>query len=83
MHVVSYWCMFSFCCVRPRSSVGCASAWYSDGHGFDPSVRQHSFVETGPEIISTAILSLPLIQVGQFSVIGKRMCTKYWLTAKV
>ena len=28
------------------------------------------------EIISTAILSLPLIQEGQLSVTGKRMCTK-------
>ena len=27
------------------SSVGCTSAWYADGHGFDPHVRQHSFVE--------------------------------------
>ena len=33
----------------------------------------------GHEIISTAILSLPLIQVGQLSVTGERMCTKYWL----
>ena len=36
-------------------------AW--DGRRFDPRVRQHSFLETGHEIISTAILSLPLIQV--------------------
>ena len=28
---------------------------------------------------STTILSLPLIQEGQLSVTGKRMCTKYWL----
>ena len=35
----------------------------------------------GQEIISTAILSLSLIQVGQLSVTGRRMCTKYWLTA--
>ena len=52
----------------------------SGGHGFDPPVQQHSFVKIGHEIISTAILSLPLIQVGQLSVIGERMCTKYWLT---
>ena len=31
------------------------------------------------EIISTAILSLPLIQVEQLSVSGEMMCTKYWL----
>ena len=29
----------------PGSSVGCAPAWYSDGHEFDLRVRQHSFVE--------------------------------------
>ena len=40
-------------------------------------VRQQSFVEFGHEIISTAILSLPLIQGGQLSVTGERMCTKY------
>ena len=41
----------------------------------------YSFVETGHEIISMAILSLPLIQAGQLSVTGQRMCTLYWLTA--
>ena len=38
-------------------------------------------VDIGHEIISTAIVSLPLIQEGQFSVTGERMCKKYWLTA--
>ena len=42
---------------------------------------KHAFVEIGHEIISTAILSLPLIQVGPLSVTGERMCTHYWLTA--
>ena len=42
---------------------------------FDPRVRQHSFVEIGLEITSTAILSLPLIQVRQLSVTGERLCT--------
>ena len=51
------------------------SIWHADGRGFDPRVRQHSFVEIGYEIISSAILSLPLIQVGQLSVTGERMCT--------
>ena len=32
------------------------------------SVQQHSFVEIGHGIISTAIISLVLIQVGQFSI---------------
>ena len=27
------------------SSVECASAWYADGRGFDPHVRQYSFME--------------------------------------
>ena len=36
----------------------------------DPLVRQHSFMEIGNEIISTAILSLPLIQEVQLSVTG-------------
>ena len=50
----------------------------ADGRGFDPHFRQYSFVETGHEIISTAILSLPLIQEVQLSVTGERMCTEYW-----
>ena len=37
--------------------------------------RQHSFVENDHEIFSTVILSLPLIQEGQLSVSGERMCT--------
>ena len=46
------------------------------GRGFNPHRgRQHSFVEIDREIFSTVILSLPLIQEGQLSVSGKRMCT--------
>ena len=37
--------------------------------------RQHSFVEIRHELFSTIILSLPLIQEGQLSVSGERMCT--------
>ena len=37
--------------------------------------RQYSFVEIDHEIFSTVILSLPLIQEGQLSVSGERMCT--------
>ena len=37
--------------------------------------RQHSFVEIDHEIFSTVIFSLLLIQEGQLSVSGKRMCT--------
>ena len=65
----------------PGRSPRCASDGYADGRGFNPRARQHSFVEIGYEIISTAILFLPLIQVGQSSVTGERMSTKYWLTA--
>ena len=46
------------------------------GLGFNPRPgRQHSFVEIDHEIFSTVILSLPLIQEGQLSVSGERMCT--------
>ena len=67
-------------------SVGCASDWRPGGRGCKPSTpppphtqpqrgRQHSFVEIDHEIFSTVILSLPLIQEGQLSVAGERMCT--------
>ena len=56
------------------SSFGSASARYADGRGFDPHVRQHSFVEIGHEIISTSILSLPLIQEGSCQLLAKE-CT--------
>ena len=65
-------CMVAGC----GSSIGCTSAWYADDRRFDPHVQQHSFMEIGHEIISTANLSLPLIQEGQLSVTGERMCTK-------
>ena len=52
------------------------SYWRPGGRGFDPRRgRQHSFVEIDHEIFSTVILSLPLIQEGQLSVSGERMCT--------
>ena len=37
--------------------------------------RQHSLMEIDREIFSMVILSLPLIQEGQLSVSGERMCT--------
>ena len=50
--------------------------WRPGGRGFDPRRgRQHSFVEIDHEIFSTVILSLQLIQEGQLSVSGERMCT--------
>ena len=52
------------------------SDWRPGGRGFNPCRgRQHSFVEIDHEIFSTIILSLPLIQEGQLSVSGERMCT--------
>ena len=43
--------------------------------GSTPPGQQHSFMEVDNEIFSTLILSLPLIQEGQLSISGKRMCT--------
>ena len=55
-------------------SVKRASGWWSGGRGFEPrSVRQHFFV-IDHEIFSTDSLSLPLIQEGQLSVSGERLC---------
>ena len=52
------------------------SDWKPGAHGFNPRRGwQHSFVEIDHEIFSTVILSLPLIQEGQLSVSGERMCT--------
>ena len=56
-----------------KSASVAQSNWRSEGRGFYLRwVRQHSFVE----IFSTVILSLPLIQEGQLSVSGERMCTR-------
>ena len=52
------------------------SDWRPGGRGFNPRRdRQHSFVEIDHEIFSMVILFLPLIQEGQLSVSGGRMCT--------
>ena len=57
------------------------SDWRPGGRGFKPHPpprprgRQHFFVEIDHEIFSTVILSLPLIQEGQLSVSGEKMCT--------
>ena len=40
-----------------------ASTWYADGRVFDDHVRQHSFIEICHEMLSTAVLSLPLVQL--------------------
>ena len=52
------------------------SDWRPGGRRFNPRRgRQHSFVEIDRGKFSTFILSLPLIQEGQLSVTGERMCT--------
>ena len=64
--------------VRPASvaQLDAPSDWRSGDRGFNPRRgRQHSFLEIDHEIFSTVILSLPLIQEGQLSVSGVRMCT--------
>ena len=51
------------------------SDWRPGGREFNPSRgRQNAFVEIDHELFSTVILSLPLIQEGQLSNSGKRMC---------
>ena len=55
---------------------GFASVWRPGGLGFNPRQgRQHALVQIDHEIFSMVILSLPLIQEGQLSVSGERMCT--------
>ena len=50
--------------------------WRPGGRRYNPRRgRQHSFMEIDREIFSMVILSLPLIQGGQLSVSGERMCT--------
>ena len=64
--------------VKPASvaQLDAPSDWRPGGRGFNSRRgRQHSFVEIDHEIFSTVILSLPLIQEGQLSVSGERMCT--------
>ena len=42
--------------------------------GLTPASRQHSFMEIDHEILSTVIFFLLLIQEGQLSVSGERIC---------
>ena len=75
-----------FCICGQRRLIACMPAsmaqldapsdWRPGGCGFNPRRgRQHSFVEIDHETFCTVILSLPLIQEGQLSVSGERMCT--------
>ena len=58
------------------SAVGCASGWWSGGCGLDlcrvGNILSWRFDH---EIFSTVILFLPLIQEGQLSISGERICT--------
>ena len=67
------------CAVNGAPSVAqldAPSDWRPGGRGFNPRRgRQYSFVEIDHEIFSTVILFLPLIQEGQLSVSGERICT--------
>ena len=57
-------------------SVWCVSDWWSGGHVSDSHwVRQHSVEAIDHELLFTVILSLLLIQEGQLSVSGERICT--------
>ena len=47
------------------SSVRCTFDWRSSGRRFDSrQIWQHAFMKINPEIFSSVILSLPLIQEG-------------------
>ena len=61
--------------ILPASVPQLDADWRPGGRGFNPRRGwQHSFVKFDHKIFSTVILSLPLIQEGQLSVSGERMC---------
>ena len=73
--LLSYF-LASFTYTASGAQLDAPSDWRPGGRGFNPRRgRQHSFVEIDHEIFSAVILSLPLIQEGQLSVSGGRMCT--------
>ena len=68
--------LWYFLCAASVAHLDAPSFWRAGGSGFNPRRgRQHSFVGIDHEIFSMVILSLPLIQEGQLSVSGERMCT--------
>ena len=79
--MLSSWFSFNIVCTNIRagrgSSIGSVSAVHASGPEFDPHVPHILSWRLGQEIISTAILPLPLIQEEQLSFNGGRMCTKY------
>ena len=73
-----YPCKPQFYYIKPASvaQLDAQSDWRPGGRGFNPRRgQQHSFVEIDHEILSTVSLSRPLIQEGQLSLSGERMCT--------
>ena len=66
----------SKCLPASVAQLDAPSDWRPGGREFNPRRgRQHSFVEFDHELsMRLVILSLPLIQEGQLSVSGKRMC---------
>ena len=78
LHCFAQACLSQLRVITPASvaQLNATSDWRPGGRGFNPRRgRQHSFMEIDHEIFSMVILSLPLIQEGQWSVSGKRMCT--------
>ena len=78
VYYLPHWTFLSLCNTQPASvaQLDAPSDWRPGGRGLNPRRgRQHSFVEIDHEICSMVILSLPLIQEGQLSVSGERMCT--------
>ena len=73
--VLYYFVVFISLNPNLSGSVGCAVRLETRRSRVQPRRgRQHSFVEIDHEIFSTVILSLLLIQEGQLSVSGERMC---------
>ena len=59
----------------PVAQLNACSTGDQEVAGSTPPSQQHSFVEIDHEIFSMVILSLLLIQEGQLSASGERMCT--------
>ena len=75
---ILYKILYKISSILPASvaQLDAPSDWRPGGHTFNPRRgRQHSFVEIDHEIFSKVILTLPLIQEGQLSVLGEIMLT--------
>ena len=73
-----FWYHFREWLTGCASSFRCAYRLVSRRSRVDPHARHILSWKFGHEKISTFIIPLPLIQEGHLSVIGERMCTKYW-----